>query len=75
MRTEAVEKIDSTDVPHVDGIGLRSLRHRRPSATSGGKMSKTLSDDEACRLFYPDRYVCESIFEESDWEHVYREMT
>lgn len=27
---------------------------------------KEMADDEACRLFYPDRHVRESVFEELD---------
>ena len=35
---------------------------------------KDMSDDDVCRLFYPDRHVRESIFEEPDWEYVHKEM-
>lgn len=33
-----------------------------------------MTDDEAYRLFYPDKHVHESIFEEPDWEYVHAEM-
>lgn len=33
-----------------------------------------LSDDEAYRLFYPDRHVRESVYTEPDWAYVHAEM-
>jgi hypothetical protein len=33
-----------------------------------------MSEDEAYRLFYPDRHLHESPFEEPDWAYVHREM-
>ena len=33
-----------------------------------------MTDDEVYRLFYPDRHVHESVFEEPDWEYVHKEM-
>ena len=33
-----------------------------------------MSDDEAYRLFYPDKHVHESVFEEPDWDYVHKEM-
>ncbi|HJG31213.1 MAG TPA: transposase [Collinsella ihuae] len=33
-----------------------------------------LSDEEAYRLFYPERHTRESIFAEPDWAHVHAEM-
>ena len=33
-----------------------------------------LSDDEAYRLFYPDRHVRESVYAEPDWAYVHAEM-
>ena len=33
-----------------------------------------MTDDEAYRLFYPDKHVRESIFEEPDWGYVHAEM-
>ena len=35
---------------------------------------KDLSDDEAYRLFYPDRHLRESAFEEPDWGYIHKEM-
>lgn len=35
---------------------------------------KDMPDDDVYRLFYPDRHVRESIFEEPDWEYVHKEM-
>lgn len=34
-----------------------------------------LTDDEAYRLFFPDRHVRESVFEEPDWGYVHKEMS
>ena len=33
-----------------------------------------MSDDEVYRLFYPDKHVRESVFEEPDWDYVHKEM-
>lgn len=33
-----------------------------------------LTDEEAYRLFYPDRGVRESVFEDPDWGYVHKEM-
>ena len=33
-----------------------------------------MTDDEVYRLFYPDRHIHESVFEEPDWEYVHKEM-
>lgn len=35
---------------------------------------RDLADDEVYRLFYPERHVRESVFEEPDWEYVHKEM-
>lgn len=35
---------------------------------------KGMGEDEAYRLFYPDRHVRESVFEEPDWGYVHKEM-
>ena len=35
---------------------------------------KDMPEDEVYRLFYPDRHVRESVFEEPDWERVHAEM-
>ena len=33
-----------------------------------------MPDDEVYRLFYPDKHVRESVFEEPDWDYVHAEM-
>jgi len=33
-----------------------------------------ITDDEVYRLFYPDKHVRESVFEEPDWGYVHKEM-
>ncbi|MED9828745.1 MAG: hypothetical protein UFX72_10775 [Adlercreutzia sp.] len=35
---------------------------------------REMADDEVYRLFYPERHVRESAFEEPDWEYVHKEM-
>lgn len=35
---------------------------------------KGMGEDEVYRLFYPDRHVRESVFEEPDWGYVHKEM-
>lgn len=35
---------------------------------------RELPDDDVYRLFYPDRHVRESVFEEPDWGYVHKEM-
>ena len=34
-----------------------------------------LSDDDTYRLFFPDRHIQESVFEQPDWDYVYKEMS
>lgn len=34
-----------------------------------------LPDDEAYRLFFPDRHAQESVFEQPDWDYVHKEMS
>ena len=35
---------------------------------------KDVPEDEVYRLFYPDRHVRESVFDEPDWDYVHKEM-
>ncbi len=35
---------------------------------------KDLSDDETYRLFYPDRHLHESAFEEPNWDYIHKEI-
>lgn len=40
----------------------------------GWESVRDLADDEVYRLFYPERHVRESVFEEPDWEYVHKKM-
>lgn len=35
---------------------------------------KDMDDEAVYRLFYPDKYVAESVFEQPDWDYVHKEM-
>lgn len=64
------EEVDRQDQAHVHGQRLRGVRHRGRA----GDHVKDLGEERVYSLFYPERNVLESVFEEPDWSYVHAEM-
>jgi transposase len=75
LRERSVPGRQTTRARHVSAESACEVFDQADERDVTWQLLEPMADGEAYRLFYPDKHVRETVFEELDWAYVHEEMS